>query len=392
MPRRMEVSIPAWDSIRPTRHGNMDVTLGLGQAADSPHTSCSSHAMTACSRYCLIMLSALLATLGSLSFGDESLLREQGRSVFTTRCAKCHAADGRGVAERDVEPLGGNATIDELIEVIRDTMPDDDPDACTGKDAIAVAAYIHSEFYSKSPSQPRVQLARLTATQLRQSMADLHARFVGVARLSDSRGLRGEYYDGSRPRRDKRRIERIDATVDFDFADKGPGSNISAQDFSIQWNGGLKVDVTGRYEVIIRSTCAFVCYLGSYEHQLINNHVQSGDKTEFRRSLVLTAGRVYPLKIEFYQRKRKTEQPPAKISLSWVPPYATEQIIPARHLVSDNVHSLCRPSFHQTIAVTATNEELPSIDSGTARRLPRPLSSPSLPLPNFGRVTIETAG
>lgn len=292
--------------------------------------------MTARSPYRVIALASLLALLCRSSFGDESQL-QAGKTIFVNRCAKCHGADGRGVADRDVEPLGGAATVDKLTELIQDTMPDDDPDACTGEDAAAVAAYIHSSFYSQSPARPRIQLARLTAAQLRQSLAELNSHFAGTAKLSDNRGLRGEYYDGARPRRDKRRIERIDATVNFDFADKGPGEKINAQDFSIQWNGGLKVDVTGEYEIVLRSTCAFVCYLGSYDRQLIDNHVQSGDKTEFRRSLVLTAGRAYPLRIQFYQRKRKTKQPPARISLSWVPPYATEQIIPARNLVSDNV-------------------------------------------------------
>ena len=60
---------------------------------------------------------------------------------------------------------------------------------------------------------------------------------------------------------------------------------------------------------------------------------QSGDKTVFSRTIVLTAGRVYPLQIDFWQRKRKTKQPPANIALSWVPPHGTERVIPAGNLV-----------------------------------------------------------
>jgi len=47
----------------------------------------------------------------------------------------------------------------------------------------------------------------------------------------------------------------------------------------------------------------------------------------------LTAGRVYPFKIDFIQRKRKTELPPAKVSLSWVPPGGVEQVIPEKNLI-----------------------------------------------------------
>ncbi len=64
--------------------------------------------------------------------------------------------------------------------------------------------------------------------------------------------------------------------------------------------------------------------------------MQSGDKSEFRKSVVLTAGRVYPFKIDFIQRKRKTELPPAFVfRFSWIPPGGVEQIIPTRNLVTE---------------------------------------------------------
>ncbi|MFP6613580.1 MAG: DUF1588 domain-containing protein [Pirellulales bacterium] len=278
----------------------------------------------------------LLALANGRTFGDEALLKEGGE-IYRSRCAACHGAAGEGVAKHYRKPLVGTATIAELSELISETMPEDEPDACSGRDAVAVATYIHGAFYSKPAQLPRRRLARLTGPQLRQSLADLYGRFAGTVPYSDKYGLRGKYFDGSNLRRDKRKIERIDKVVEFDFEDKGPGEGIKANEFSIQWAGGLKIDVTGRYEVIIRSTCAFVCYLGSYDREFINNYVQSGDKSEFRRSLVLTAGRVYPLKIWFQQRKRKTKQPPARVSLSWIPPYGTEQVIPSRNLLAENV-------------------------------------------------------
>ena len=72
---------------------------------------------------------------------------------------------------------------------------------------------------------------------------------------------------------------------------------------------------------------------GADNRTLINNQVQSAGREEFRRTMFLTAGRAYPLEIEFYQRKRKTEQPPAKISLSWIPPGGQEEVIPASQLL-----------------------------------------------------------
>jgi len=84
----------------------------------------------------------------------------------------------------------------------------------------------------------------------------------------------------------------------------------------------------------MRSTAAFKMQFGRFERLFIDNHVQSGDKSEFRKSVFLLAGRVYPIQIELYQRKRKTEQPPVKVSLSWVPPHGTEEVIPNRNLLA----------------------------------------------------------
>ncbi|MEZ6073742.1 MAG: DUF1588 domain-containing protein [Pirellulales bacterium] len=129
-------------------------------------------------------------------------------------------------------------------------------------------------------------------------------------------------------------LQRVDTLIDFDFGHNGPGLGINPQNFCIRWRGALLADVTGSYELIVRSTCSFMCYFGADDRTFIDNHVQSGDQSEFRRSIVLTGGRVYPLRIDFIQRERKTEQPPARISLSWRAPHGTEQLVPARNLLT----------------------------------------------------------
>jgi len=270
----------------------------------------------------------------NLSTADDALLK-RGEALFAKQCASCHGLKGRGVSDKYDKPLTGRVSLRELEELVTDTMPENDPEQCIGDEAKAVAAFIHKTFYGATTEQPRIRLARLTASQLRQSVADLASHFLGIANPSREQGIRGVYYATSRINKDKKKIDRIDAAIDFDFADKGPGEEIPGNDFSIQWTGGLKADVSGRYEIIVRSSCAFVFYLGASRREFINNHVQSGDKTEFRRSINLTAGRVYPLRINFYQRKRKTEQPPANITLSWIPPHGTEQAVPSRNMRSN---------------------------------------------------------
>lgn len=267
---------------------------------------------------------------------DEAALRT-GETVYRNLCQSCHGNDGQGVEEHYPDPLAGDLTVTELAELISETMPEEDPEACTGAEAEAVAAFIHKSFYSEAARlrnrPPRAVLARLTAEQLRQTLADLYGSIGDGPRTEQGRGLQARYYNGTRRRDDAKKIDRVDPVLDFDFGHDGPGSEIDPKDFAIVWSGSLKVDRTGRYEIILRSSCSCTMDFGADDRTLVNNHVQSAGREEFRRTLWLTGGRAYPLEIEFYQRKRKTEQPPAKISLSWVPPGGQEEIIPTSQLL-----------------------------------------------------------
>ena len=299
--------------------------------------------------FCAMFL--LTAAFGFESRADESPdtltaapqqteLLARGADIYKNMCATCHGDNGEGVKDeygKYHEKLAGDSTIGELSKLIHETMPDGEADQCVGEDARAVSEYIHYAFYSEAAQirnrPPRIGLARLTANQLRQSMADLYAHFDGVPGVTDQHGVKAIYFNGPRWKNEEKKIERTDPVIDFDFGHESPGEGIEAKAFYIYWEGGLKADVTGRYEIIVRSTCSFVMDFGKLGRKLIDNHVQSGDKTEFRETLTLTAGRVYPFKIDFIQRERKTESPPARISLNWITPHGVEEIIPTYNLI-----------------------------------------------------------
>lgn len=272
-------------------------------------------------------------------------VRRRGQTIYAESCAACHGDRGEGVEDVVAAPLVGDLSVRELGQLIGRTMPDGEPEACVGEDADAVAAYIHHAFYSEEArirnDPPRIRLTHLTGTQLRQSLADLYSHFSGIQPPQSERGLSGVYFTGSRPNRKNQKIDRVDPQLDFDWKHDGPGGGIDAKDFFVRWQGGLKVDETGTYDIIVESTCAFIFWLGRNDREFVNNRVQSGYKTLFERSVVLTAGRVYPVQIDFFQRKRKTEQPPAKVALRWVPPHGTEEVIPRRNLIPGPV----RPAF-----------------------------------------------
>ncbi len=273
----------------------------------------------------------------SANAAEETDAIVRGEAIYREACVQCHGKEGEGVEEFYPDPLVGDATIGELAELISDTMPEEEPDKCVAEDAVAVATYIHHDFYSEAAQvrrrPPRVSLARLTGEQLRQSLADLFGRISGSPWAEDRHGLEGTYFADSHWKDDKKKIERVDPTIDFDFGKEGPGEGIEPDEFYIHWSGSLKVEKTGRYEIILRSTCSCKLDFGGRERTLIDNHVQSEGKEEFRRTLQLTGGRCYPIKLEFTQRKRKTEQPAAKVSLSWIAPGGVEEIIPADRLI-----------------------------------------------------------
>ena len=264
-----------------------------------------------------------------------------GQEIYSRQCANCHGEKGQGVDGKYESPLKGDLQIDELTDLISETMPEGNPTACQGEEAARVAKYIRSSFYleSNNPSSNSVRrsLSRLTAEQLRQSIADLYGHFQGNGWTQEERGVEASYFAGSRWAKDKLQVKRTDPVINFDFGRENPASGVTKEEFLITWSGSLKVDQTGRYEIILRSTLSCTLKFGSNERVLVNNHVQSAGKEEFRRTLQLTGGRAYPFTLEFIQRKRKTEQPPAKVSLSWIPPSGVEEVIPHRHLIPNRL-------------------------------------------------------
>ncbi len=280
--------------------------------------------------------------IASIAFADDSKddhLLTKGAAIYKTQCASCHGEKGEGGTQYYAEPLIGDSSRTELAKLISDTMPEDNPDSCVGEDAEAVAAYVFEGFYSDAAQvrnrPPRVGLARLTGPQLRQSLADLYSHFGDFPKTSSQRGVKAIYFDGPKWKNENKKLERVDPLIQFDFGHNAPVEGVDPKAFYIYWEGGVLAEKTGRYEIIVHSTCSFVMDFGKIGRELINNHVQSGDKTEFRKTVTLTAGRVYPFKIDFIQRERKTEKPPASISLSWIPPNGTEQLIPSRNLISE---------------------------------------------------------
>lgn len=272
---------------------------------------------------------------------QQAKASETGKDLYQKQCSQCHGIRGEGVSGKYDDPFSSDLSRDELTEVIAATMPEGEPEACQGAEAEKVASYILDnllvDLAKETQASTRPTLSRLTGEQLRQSLADLYGHFQGNPWTQNERGVAASYFEGSRWSKDKLKLERTDPTINFDFGKEDPIDGVPKEEFFIQWLSSLKVDHSGRYEIILRSSLSCMMKFGASDRVLVNNHVQSAGKEEFRRTLFLTAGRVYPFSVELIQRKRKTEQPPAVVSLSWIPPSGIEEVIPSKNLIPNRL-------------------------------------------------------
>lgn len=258
-----------------------------------------------------------------------------GKVIYQDLCASCHGDDGQGTADNYPEALAGDRPLIGLARVIATTMPEGEPEACQGKDAELVAAYIYDAFYSPVAQArirpPRVALSRLTVAQYRNAVADLIGLFRGGRPLDDKRGLQAEYFASGRFKKDgKLDFNRTDSVVDFDFGEDVPeGSKFEKKDeFSIRWQGSIIAPETGDYEFVIRTDNGFQFWLNDSKVPFIDGKVRSGDDAEYRQTMFMIGGRPYPMRLDFFKFNGKS----AEIRLHWKAPHKVVERIPERYL------------------------------------------------------------
>lgn len=316
-----------------------------------------------------IALFALLSGMGILSahaVGGSD--QRPGEQIFQKRCASCHGTGGEGT-KRHPKALIGDKSVGQLARFIQQSMPPGPARKWVGDDAQKVAVYIHDAFYSplaQARNKPaRIELSRLTVQQYRNAVADLVGAALGVAHGQppgsprppspgvEQRGLRGDYFKTGRTRTRDQVLERVDPEIRFDFGRAGalPAQSDPYQ-FAMRWEGSVLAPETGEYEFIVRTEDAAQLWINDPRQPLIDASVQSGNDTEYRASLFLLGGRLYPLRLEFTKGvqgvddlKKLKEKPPAKatLALEWKPPQQADEVIPP--------HNLLPVSFPETFAI-----------------------------------------
>ncbi|APZ94143.1 DUF1592 domain-containing protein [Fuerstiella marisgermanici] len=265
---------------------------------------------------------------------SDDATQQRGAKVFADQCASCHGAKGEGTSDTYPEALFGDQPTIDLAEYIDKAMPEGEPELCTGDDAKAVAEWMQQAFYSPEAqariNPPRRKLSRLTVSQYRNAIADLGESFAWFNQPDDKQGLAARYYTSRHFRHKDKAFERIDPVIDFQFGEATPDKEKipKNEEFSIHWEGSLLVDETGWYDFVVKTENGARLYVNGKDTPLIDAWVKSGYDTEYRGSRFLLAGRLYPLKLEWFTFKEKT----ASVGLWWKPPHGVDQPIPARHL------------------------------------------------------------
>ena len=280
------------------------------------------------------LICLLLAVRGQSDERSDILAR--GRAVYEAQCHSCHGENGAGTPDVPA-PLFGDRPNAELADLIDRTMPEGAPEKCTGDDARAVAEWMQQAFYSPEAQSrlhpPQVDLTRLTVSQYRNAIADLGTSFRWRTNPGPLRGLTADYFSTRNHRRDRRVFQRLDSTVDFQFGSFSPdGEKIPDDAFAISWDGSLIPRESGWYEFVVRTENGARLYLNQRAEPLVDAWVRSGTDVDFRGVRYLLAGRLYPIRLEWFKFKEQT----ASVQLRWKTPGSVEEVIPARHLVPEN--------------------------------------------------------
>lgn len=279
---------------------------------------------------CLFLALASFAAAASSARAQEF---ERGKSIFAEQCANCHGDRGQGVAKHFDQPLVGDLSVRELSQVIWETMPEEKPKSLSNEDSLAVATFVHHEFYSSMAqlrnAPPKVELTHLTVDQFRQSVLDLMTPFTGQPeRWKEERGLKRKIAQGNWGKDRKELETKVDSLLAFDWGDKPPIPEIDNERWEVRWDGSIQAPVTGWYEFYLDSTIRSNLRINYSDDPLIDASVVSFESTLNQASIYLLAGRSYHFSLDV----SKFKEPKAKISLEWKIPGGVRQSIDARYL------------------------------------------------------------
>ncbi|MEM8735023.1 MAG: PA14 domain-containing protein, partial [Planctomycetota bacterium] len=181
----------------------------------------------------------------------------------------------------------------------------------------------------RSPGKHACLVRNALKQQLwRDSKTSPAPRLCHLERLEDRRlltagnGLLGQYYDTetfSAPA-----LERVDASIDFDWQAGSPDASIQSDTFSIRWTGQIEARFTEEHTFTLNAEDGVRLRIGG---QILIDQLDSGSVVEQSASIALIAGRKYPIQLEFREVIGD-----ASVSLEWETASQVREAVPQSQL------------------------------------------------------------
>jgi len=296
-----------------------------------------------------ILLLSLFTSI-PIAAQEIDLANHPGKAIYQKKCVECHADNGEGALDVDVDPLTGNRSIDALAGRIERTMPEDNEDDCVGEEAKLAAEYIYHAFYS-----PRAQnrgktivpdVTHLTEAQILNSVTDLIGGFRkgNTSPEIERPGLKGHYTLDDRKKAGnnnfkREKFERTDSQLRFDYKEGLPnlpdGMQSQMTQFKIEWQGSIWAAETGEYEFTLRTRNGAKLFINEHDNNkqpTIDAWVAPDNEIrEESEKVFLLGGRRYFVRLEYFKYQEKS----ASVELLWKTPHGRRETIPSNSLTPD---------------------------------------------------------
>jgi PA14 domain/Divergent InlB B-repeat domain/Fibronectin type III domain len=153
-----------------------------------------------------------------------------------------------------------------------------------------------------------------------------------VSSGSTGTGLRAQYYNdpsnGAYPLADPFTgspvLTRTDGTVDFNWGNGSPASQVNSDSFSARWTGQVKAPVSGSYTFTVTGDDGVSLFINGTR---VINGWRDQDTTVYSYTTTLSAGTLYDIELHYYEYGGDAE-----CRLRWSYPGQSTQTIPSSQL------------------------------------------------------------
>lgn len=176
------------------------------------------------------------------------------------------------------------------------------------------------------PQYPTIHTVFLPDGTPGYEIKEVEERKIEVIELSEVKpefigGLEGRYFNGNNF--DNPVFSRLDKVIDFDWGRESASAGINSDNFSIQWNGLIRIDESGDYRFYTVSDDGIRLMIDGYA--IINNWTRHRS-TEDSAVIHMEKG-WHKISIDYNDIGYD-----AVVRLLWMPPHKNKEVVPSTHL------------------------------------------------------------